>query len=132
MAGRSYSRSNNSRSYSNNNNNSNNNRPAKKHSGAKYKATSKNGTPVTTGWNYSRRHGLVTFLCVTTKATSVHTSKAGVEYLNVMVKISKAMSKDELVSGLMERHTGRVFVKELGIVINPKAPNGGYCGKWGN
>lgn len=121
-----------------NNNRSNNSRSSngsieqRKHSGCKYKASSANGTPVTTGWNYSRRFGLVTFLCVTTKNTSVHTSKSGKEWLNVMVKVSKAMSKDEVVSGLMERHTGKVIVKELGIVLNPKAPNGGYCGRYGS
>ncbi|WP_131537999.1 hypothetical protein [Pedobacter nototheniae] len=128
MANQRNNRSNNSR----NNNGNNNNQPTKKHSGCKYTPNSKNGTPVTTGWNYSRRNGLVTFLCVTTKNTEVHTSKSGKEWLNVMVKVSKKMCKDELVSGLMERHTGKVIVKELGIVLNPKAPNGGYCGQFGS
>ncbi|RQO68509.1 hypothetical protein DBR40_19910 [Pedobacter sp. KBW01] len=117
---------------SNNSRSDNNGGSQKKHSGCKYKATSKNGSPVTTGWNYSRRHGLVTFLCVTTKNTEVHTSKSGKEWLNVMVKVTKPMCADTLVSGLMERHTGKVIVKEMGIVLNPKAPNGGYCGKYGS
>lgn len=103
----------------------------KKHSGAKKTINKKDGSPVTTGWHYGKRFGLTTFLAVTTKNTSVHVSKAGHEWLNVMVKVSRDMQKDVLVSGLMHRMTGKVIINEMGIVINPAAPNGGFCGRYG-
>src|SRR6478609_1766476 len=92
--------------YSNNNNrnsgNSNNGQNRKKHSGAKYRASDKNGNPCTTGWNYSKRHGLVKFLCVFTSATKVVDSNSGRQWANVMVKVTKPMAAPVTVSGMMD------------------------------
>ncbi len=104
-------------------------RVAKKHSGAKH-GSDKNGQVYTSGWNYSKRHGLVTFLCVPYKKSKRVTSARGIEWINVMVKIKKTMSANQIVSGMMDFHSGRVIIKDLGLVINPKAPNGGYCGTY--
>lgn len=118
------------RSYSYNGRSSNAyQRQVKKHTGCKYRAADKNGKPVTTGWNYSRKEGLVTFLATPYKGTSIHTSKSGREWLNVMVKVSPKMKQSFIVSGLMERHSGKVIIKDLNIVMKPSAPNGGYCGR---
>ena len=114
-----------------------------KHSGAKkgfYPVTVKGilggkieQKPYTTGWNYSRRHGLVTFLCVEySKSVAVVSPTSNRTWLNVMVKVKKSMSPDFITSGMMDLSTGSVIIKDLGIVINPKAPNGGYCGRYGN
>lgn len=115
---------------SNSRGNGGNNGNFKKHTGCKFRAADKNGNPVTTGWNYSRRHGLVSFLATPYKGTSVHKSRSGKEWLNVMVKITRQMQAPHIVSGLMERGTGKVIIKDLGIVMNPQARNGGYCGSY--
>ncbi|MFP5081623.1 hypothetical protein [Pedobacter sp. JCM 36344] len=115
---------------SNRSNSNSSNQEQKKHSGAKKGFTKKN-EPYCTGWNYSKRHGLITFLCVPYAKTAVHTSGNGVEWLNVMVKVTRGIAGTSITSGLMDRRTHRTIVKELGIVINPGAPKGGYCGRYG-
>lgn len=121
--------------YNNNRSNGNNNgggqRPTKKHTGARFTRNKKDGSPVTTGWNYSKRFGLVTFLCVTTSKSVESESKTGNQYVSVMVKVSKPMSPAETTNGLMNVRTGQVTIDSMNLVINPKAPNGGYCGKYG-
>ena len=110
-------------------NSSNNSSFQKKHSGCKTGITRTDGSPFTQGWNYSRAHGLVSFLAVVTKKTHTVTSKTGRQWLNVMVKVQKKLQKDVLFSGLMDVQTGKVIISDQNIVMNPKAPNGGYCGK---
>lgn len=107
----------------------NDSREQKKHTGAK-SGYDKNGQPYTTGWNYSRANGLVTFLATPYAKSKESTSGSGRSWLNVMVKVSRKMQKDFIVSGMMDLRSGMVTIQELGIVINPKAKNGGYCGKY--
>lgn len=121
--------SNNNRNNVNNRNSNNNQSTMKKHSGCKTGVSRKDGSPYTQGWNYSRAHGLVSFLAVCTKGTSLHISKTGREWLNVMVKVQKKFQNDVLFSGLMDKVTGKVIINDQNLVMNPKAPNGGYCGK---
>lgn len=125
MAGK---RSNN-RNYGNNNNS--NNREQRKHSGAKFISSDKHGNPCTTGWNKSKHAGFVTFLCVVTKSSVESESQNGNKYISVMVKVRHQMMPDQITNGLMNVRTGQVVVQTMGIVINPKAPNGGYCGRFG-
>lgn len=108
-----------------------NQREQKKHSGAKF-GNDKNGKPYVSGWNYSRRNGLVSFLAVPYNGTSEHQSKSGKTWLNVMVKVNPSMSKPFITSGLMDMASKKVIINELGIVMNPNAPRGGYCGKFGS
>lgn len=117
--------------YRNNSRNNNGEQQQKKRTGAKATADKRNGSPVTTGWNYSKRHGLVTFLCVTTKKSDIHKSKSGKEWINVMVKVRYPMQPEQTTNGLMDKMTGKVIIQSMGIVINPKAKNGGYCGRYG-
>lgn len=98
----------------------------KKHSGAKYGIGS-NNAPYISAWNYSRRHGLVKVFCRPYKGTSVHTSKSGKEWHNWFVTVTAGYSVRNL-SGLYDPVTQRVIIKELGMVVNPKARNNGYCG----
>jgi hypothetical protein len=104
-------------------------REQKKHTGAK-SGFDKNGNPYTTGWNYSRANGLVTFLATPYGKSKEVESRSGRSWLNVMVKVSRKMQKDFIVSGMMDLRSGMVTIQELGIVMNPKAKNGGYCGKY--
>jgi hypothetical protein len=121
----------NNNNYNRNTGNNNSGQQKKKHSGAGHKTSvGKGGNPCTWGWNFSKRFGLVKFLCVFTSATKVVDSGRNRTWANVMVKITKPMSAPQTVSGMMDVHTGMVTIQDLGIVINPKAPNGGYCGKF--
>lgn len=123
--------------YNNNNNggyNSNYNggqrQAPRKKSGAKF-TRDKNGNPCTTGWNKSRFAGFVKFLCVVTKSSVESESQTGNKYISVMVKVQKQMTPEETTNGLMNINTGQVTIQSMGIVLNPKAPNGGYCGRYG-
>ena len=109
--------------------NSNSQPQMKKHSGCKRGVSKKDGSPYTQGWNYSRAHGLVSFLAVCTKGTHETTSATGRKWLNVMVKVQKKFQNDVLFSGLMDALTGKVIINDQNLVMNPSAPNGGYCGK---
>lgn len=111
-----------------NNNNYANNRPSKK-SGAKF-GTDKHGNPYVRGWNASKQNGLVAFIAAPNKNTRVHTSKSGREWENWTIKVSPKMGKPYLVNCLFDVMTKKVIVKEMGIVLNPNAPNGGYCGRF--
>lgn len=117
----------------NNNRNNSNNRSSggseKKHSGCKAGFTKK-GDPFTQGWNVSKRHGMMSFLAVPYKGSKLVTSKSGKRWLNVMVKVSPEKAQPFIVSGMRNDDTGQVTIQELGMVMNPKAPNGGYCGKF--
>jgi len=125
-----YSNNNNGGNWNNNRGNGGNNQP-RKHSGAKFKSRDKNGNPCTTGWNKSKFAGFVKFLCVVTKNSVKSESAGGRQWISVMVKVQKQMSPEEITNGLMDVQTGLVTIQSMGICLNPKAPNGGYCGKYG-
>lgn len=129
---RNYSASGNRSNY-NNGGNRNSSAP-KKHSGCSATVASKGtyvGSTVVTGWNYSRRHGMVTFLAAPYSKSEVRTSKTGRQWVNYMVKVQPEKAASYIVSGLLEVATKRVIIKEMGMVMNPKGGRGGYCGKFG-
>lgn len=107
-------------------------RQVKKHSGCKtgiLKAGNFQGEQYVSGWNYSKAHGLRSFLATPYSKTKKSISKkTGTEWLNVVVKVQPKQQKAFLVSGMLEVRTNRVIIEELGMIMNPKAPNGGYCG----
>ncbi|PZP44044.1 MAG: hypothetical protein DI598_14965 [Pseudopedobacter saltans] len=105
-----------------------NSQPRKK-SGARY-SNDKNGNPCVTGWNASRSNGLVSFLCVPYRGTKTHET-SGKPWQNWMVKVQPKMGKQFIVSGLFSPQTKKVIISELGLVLNPNIPNGGYCGRFG-
>lgn len=118
------------RNSNNNNRNNNGSNNQKKHSGAKtggIRTGAHAGEQYTTGWNYSKRHGLISFGCFPYEGSKTVQSARGQQWTNVMVKVNKGIAGTSITSGMMDS-TGRVIVKDHGIVINPKAPNGGYCG----
>lgn len=120
--------------YRNNNNYSNkqqsNNNVPKKHSGAKSGMT-KTGKMYVQGWNVSKSNGMVSIIAGPTKNTDTHKSKSGRTWCNWMAKVTPKMAVPFLVSCLYDESTGKVIINDLGIVMNPKAPHGGYCGKFG-
>lgn len=108
----------------------------RKHSGAQAgrfnSKTLGDGVPYVIAWNYSKRYGMVKFIAAPTKKTKRVSSHSGKEWDNWVVKVQIGWHQPYLTGGLYEVATGRVIVKDLGIVINPKAPNGGYCGTFVN
>lgn len=109
-------------------------RPVKKHSGAKSGVNSKGsakGKQNITGWNYSRNGGLLTFIATSYKDTDKHKSKSGRVWENWMVSwFNKTTKAKGVVSGLYDTTTGKLIINDWGWVVNPKAPNGGYSGKF--
>lgn len=109
-----------------NRNRSFNDRP-RKHSGAKLKQD-KNGNMCIVAWNYSRKDGMVSVFAAPYKGTDQHESKAGKQYANWMVKIT-SKSIDKHFPVLVNLQTMKFVINEgFGWVVNPNAPNGGYCG----
>lgn len=126
----------NSRGYSQkyqNNGYNNYNQQIKKHSGAKEKTISNGvniGKPCIVAWNYNKRLGLRSFLVTAHSKSKVVQTKKGKEYLTVMCTISQDGRPNQITNGFLDEHTGKVYLPELRYVINPKAPNGGYCGTY--
>jgi len=105
-----------------------NGRPAKKHSGARYIDSTKNGNPVITAWNYSRKAGLLSILIAPYKGSRIVQSKSGREWAVWMCSIEGKGVRDHFPV-LVEMRTKRAIIQNgYGWVVNPSAPNGGYCG----
>lgn len=121
-----YSRNNYGNSYGGNGYSGGQNRQAKKRTGCK-SGQDTNGNPYVRGWNVSRQYGLVTFLCVPYGKTKQSQSKSGKVWENWMVKVQPKMGKEYIVGGMYDVQTRRVIIKDMGLVLNPKAD---YCGKF--
>ena len=106
--------------------------PVYKHSGAK-SGIDKKGGRYTNGWMTNKRVGMVSFFCAPTKNTTAVMSKTGNSWLTcIAVKVQfRDLMKEELHWGLMHEASGKVIIQSLGLVVNPKAPNGGFSGKYG-
>lgn len=105
-------------------------RNRKKHSGAS-KGTDKNGKQYFRGWNFSQRRGMITVYVTAFKSTGEHSAANGNVYTNLMAKVEyKDSGVEKLCGALLSHSTGRVTIPELGMVLNPAAPNGGYFGKF--
>jgi len=110
-----------------------NNQPQKKHSGCK--EVYKDGVfAYMNGWNYSKQRGLISFLAIKSKNSGeVHTSKSGKRWVQLFVRIfNKRTLQTVKCSGLYDLDTHKLILNEQGMVANPKAPNGGYFGKFGS
>lgn len=69
---------------------------------------------------------LYNFSCVTTKESRL--KKSG-WFGNVRIEmLNKVTAEKKTLWSSMEKKTGKVLIDELSFVLNPKAPNGGYCG----
>lgn len=115
--------------YSHNNNTQHFDKP-KKHSGAKFTASSKNGNPCISAWNYSKRCGLISVFAAPYKGThEVISPKSGKSYQVWMCTIEgkgiQSVHFPVLVS--VQKHTFQIE-NGYGWTVNPNAPNGGYCG----
>lgn len=119
----------------NNQNYKNKNEQHKKRSGAK---RSKSWYPtqgenkgvemhMTYGWMMSKE-GLISVRCTTTSKTVFGDKGWGGSVACTLTNPKTGASYFHW--GTMELKTGKVVVDKLALVLNPKAPNGGYCGTY--
>jgi len=124
----------------NNNNNSSNYRHnnggnKKKHSGAdKGVYTTKDGrtAPWVNGWHYSRRDGMIKYFASRYKGTHMVKSKSGKSWESWILRITVGNNLPQIMPCMYCVETGKVICKDLSLVINPSAPNGGYTGTFVN
>ena len=102
-----------------------------KKSGAKSGAyRTKDGEMVqwVSGYKRSRNQPFLTIICSPYKDTNTSESKNGLKYQNWIAKIKSGYAEPYIRPCLYHMATGKVVIDDLSLVINPKAPNGGYCG----
>lgn len=106
-------------------------RPIKKHSGAKHRTyTNGNGLLqyLTTGWRLSRTKELISYKAVTTKKSEL--SEKGWFGSIWITLTNKVTGEVNSFWGTMQKSTGKVIISDLGVVMNPRANNGGYTGSF--
>lgn len=117
----------NNRNY-NNANNSGGDNEVKKRSGCKT-GTSKTGKAYVRGWKYDKTHGMRSFIFSKAKNSKQVISKNGISWMTGTVKVSHPMGVT-LYNALLQVDTDKVFISDLGLMMNPKARNGGYVGPY--
>lgn len=104
------------------------NKSNKKHSGARQTTTKKGGKAIV-GWNYSKAKGLVSVACFESKFSKEIENKRGDIYTKLVAYLEyKATGHKRAMSAFVSHRTGKCYIPEMQWVLNPKAPNGGYCG----
>lgn len=102
----------------------------KKHSGCKHVENAKG--EFLSAWNYSKGRGMLKAFVFPYHGTgTLNKSQKGNEYISMMCKVTYQNSGiEKLIPVQMNIHTKKVTLSDLGMVLNPKAPNGGYFGKF--
>lgn len=104
----------------------------KKHSGCR-SGQDKKGRAYVSGWKYGKRSGLVSFFAAPYKGTSTHKSASGRVWQNWICKMQNKSTFEETITPcLYDQSTGKVIIKKLGFVMNPKGGRGGYVGTYVN
>jgi hypothetical protein len=109
------------------------NRPPKKSGASKRTYTPTEGPnkgnvqSFTHGWKKTRQ-GFISISCKTTSKSEL-SEKGWYGHVACNV-VNMTTGETNLHWGCMEKSTGKVIIDKLAIVINPKAPNGGYCGSY--
>lgn len=114
-------------------NNSGGDSPTKK-SGCKATLISKGkykGSMCVHGWNKSKGAGFVTFFAAPYKRSKKFKSKTGNEWVTYILKVQHQLAAPQVLPCLYNPASGKIICQKLGIVMNPKAANGGYVGKFG-
>lgn len=107
---------------------SNNYQRPKKHSGCGSKSLPDGGV-VIFGWRLAGRD-MIKLYARPYKGTKVSTSKSGKRWANLFVTLTNQRTMQTIkTSGLYNLDSGKLYISELNLIANPKAPNGGYFGK---
>ena len=103
-----------------------------KHSGASFshyvptKGPNKgNNQYITNGW-FLRKGDFMKMKCVTTQK-SILSDKGWMGSI-ACTMLNRTTGEEKFFWGTMHKATGKVVIDKLAMVLNPKAPNGGYCG----
>lgn len=120
-----------------NSNKSNSSNDQKKHSGASLHtsfADKKTGEIINgkfiTAWNYSKSRGMLSIIA-SPRVDADKRKTANPKYENWSVKVFfKRTLETKWYNGFYDLVTGKLTVKDMEFVINPKAKNGGYCGTY--
>lgn len=86
-------------------------------------------TPIISAWKKDRFgfHVLYARPYSKTKRTK---SKSEKRWLNLFVTITNRSTMQETkCSGMFDLDRQRLYISDLNLIVNPKAPNGGYFGK---
>lgn len=111
----------------NNNNRNHGGNDQKKHTGST-SGMDKKKRPYVSGWNYSRRHGIVSyFACPFKGSVEVTSKKSGKVWQNWMVKVKPEKGAEYITSGMYDKASGKVIMQAEGMVMNPRT---NYCGKF--
>jgi hypothetical protein len=105
----------------------------KKHSGAKHGTyANKKGksNEYVQGWNVSRRNGMLKFFCASYNKSHTGKSKSGKVWITWIAKIQPEKGQPYILPCLFYPATKKVVIGSLGVVLNPSAPHGGYCGRF--
>lgn len=106
--------------YNNNHGGGYNKQTYKKRSGAK-SGIDKHGRPYVNGWNANGRGEMISIIAAPYSSTRRHVGEQrGNSWENWCAKVQIGKHKPELHSCLYEVSTGRVIIKDLGFVMNPK------------
>jgi len=105
-------------------------RQFRKHSGAKIVHDKKKPErPCLTAWNYSKRLGLVTLIACQASTDFKVKKPEHAHSIKWHVKITIPMQGDKTYVGSWHTEKQKLYIPELGLVVNPSAPNGGYFGR---
>ena len=82
----------------------------------------KDGVLYVTGWKIGKRAGFRTFFVAPAKSPVRKVSKSGRVWLSCRVEVvNKTMGIKSLFPGWIEESSKRVFVKSIGIMLNPNS-----------
>ena len=101
----------------------------KKRSGCRSKAVSYDGISYTAvyGWNYSKERGLISVVARPRKGSKEAKSESGRIWIPYTVVITnKRTLQTTFASGLYDKQTNRVYIKELNMIMSP---NKNYFGR---
>ncbi|MFJ1366451.1 hypothetical protein ACILDU_08405 [Capnocytophaga canimorsus] len=106
--------------------------PYKKKSGAKeVKGLNKNGKEYfgVSAWFKSKNSGLVKISAFENQKSTYFTTQRGREGVSMMFEVfyrDSGIKRLEVATYFFDN--GKAFLKDLGIIVSTKAPNGGYAG----
>ena len=86
-----------------------------------------NNQYLTHGWRKQKNGGdFIAVKCLTTSKSKV-TDKGWMGHI-ACTFTNQQTGETNFHWGCMQKSTGKVVISSLMVVVNPKAPNGGYCG----
>lgn len=99
----------------------------KKHSGCKI-MKHKDGRTIVSAWKYSRKMGMLSIIGIENHSSETKSSRW---FKMTLQAVNKNTGETRTYSALWDSQKNKVVIGTIGWILNPNAPNGGYCGKGG-